>query len=254
MIGAFTQRFGPQAPSEGPAPALIALAGAGRAFDDGAIVALKSVDLAIAAGDCVAILGPSGSGKSSIVNLMSGIDRPTEGRILWNGAPVESRRTWARLRREEIGIVFQEFHLLPTLTARENVEMALMGRGIPAAEQHTRAATALERVGLAHRTTHLPHALSGGERQRVAIARAIVNAPRLLLADEPTGNLDSANAQVVADLLFTLQRETGMTLVLVTHDDQLASRCRRCVRIRDGAVVDDRLHAATGSSVTEAAE
>ena len=241
MIGVLKRLFGRDAPSEAAQPALIALAGVSRAFDDGAIVALKSVDLTITAGDCVAILGPSGSGKSSIVNLLSGIDWPTDGRVLWNGAPVESRRAWARLRREEIGIVFQEFHLLPTLTAHENVEMALIGRGIAAAERRTRAAGALERVGLAHRATHLPHALSGGERQRVAIARAIVNAPRLLLADEPTGNLDSANAQTVADLLFTLQRETGMTLVLVTHDDQLASRCRRRVRVRDGAVVDDRV-------------
>jgi putative ABC transport system ATP-binding protein len=253
MIGAFKRLFGRQQPSDGSSAALIALAGAGRAFDDGTIVALKAVD--------VAILGPSGSGKSSIVNLLSGIDRPTEGRILWHGAPVAARRAWARLRREEIGIVFQEFHLLPTLTAHENVEMALMGRGIPSNARRTRAAAALERVGLAHRTTHLPHALSGGERQRVAIARAIVNAPRLLLADEPTGNLDSVNTQAVADLLFTLQREAGMTLVLVTHDEQLASRCRRCVHIRDGAVVDDRIIAEAtaaiargGSTVTEAAE
>jgi len=242
MIGAFKRLFGSRTPNDPARPAMIALAGASRHFDDGAIVALKAVDLTIDSGDCVAILGPSGSGKSSIVNLLSGIDRPTGGEILWNGAPVESRRAWARLRREEIGIVFQEFHLLPTLTARENVEMALLGHGIPAAERRTRAAAALDRVGLAHRTTHLPHALSGGERQRVAIARAIVNAPRLLLADEPTGNLDSANTLAVADLLFTLQRETGMTLVLVTHDEKLAARCRRCVRIRDGAVVDDRVN------------
>jgi putative ABC transport system ATP-binding protein len=244
MIGVLKRLFGRRKPGDPPTPAMIALAGASRAFDDGAIVALKSVDLAIEGGECVAILGPSGSGKSSIVNLLSGIDRPTGGRVLWNGTPVASRRAWARLRRREIGIVFQEFHLLPTLTARENVEMALMGHGIPAEERRVRAETALGRVGLTPRINNLPHALSGGERQRVAIARAIVNAPRLLLADEPTGNLDSASTEAVADLLFNLQRDTGMTLVLVTHDEHLAARCRRCVRIRDGEVADDRVLAA----------
>jgi len=222
-------------------PPLVTLEGVSRAFDDGAIVALKSIDLKIPAGDCVAILGPSGSGKSSIVNLLSGIDRPTSGRILWNGTPVESRRAWSRLRRDGIGIVFQEFNLIPTLSAAENVEMALMGRGVAPGEQCARAQAALGRVGLAHRTRHLPHALSGGERQRVAIARAIVNAPSVLLADEPTGNLDSANAAAVADLLFCLQRDTGMTLVLVTHDESLAARCRRCVRVRDGEIAEDRI-------------
>ena len=224
-----------------PAP-LVALAGVSRSFDDGAIVALRSITLDIADGDCVAILGPSGSGKSSVVNLLSGIDRPSAGSVLWKGKPVTSRREWAQLRRGEIGIVFQEFHLLPTLTAAENVEMALIAGGVPASERAARARTALERVGLSHRLTHLPHALSGGERQRVAIARSIVNAPRLLLADEPTGNLDSANAALVADLLFKLQEDPGMTLVLVTHDEGLAARCRRCVRIKDGTVADDRIH------------
>jgi putative ABC transport system ATP-binding protein len=244
MIGILKRLFTRTTSSDFPAPPLIALDGVARAFDDGTIVALKSVDLAIHAGECVAILGPSGSGKSSVVNLLSGIDRPTAGRILWNGTPTKSRRAWARLRRNGIGIVFQEFNLLPTLTAGENVEMALMACGVPAEERRTRAAAALERVGLAHRVKHLPHALSGGERQRVAIARSIVNAPHLLLADEPTGNLDSANAEIVAELLFNLQRDTGMTLVLVTHDERLAARCRRCVRMRDGEVADDRIQAA----------
>ena len=237
MIASLARMTKPQ----DPAPPLVTLERVSRAFDDGAIVALKSIDLTIPAGDCVAILGPSGSGKSSIVNLLSGIDRPTSGRILWNGTPVESRRAWSRLRRDGIGIVFQEFNLIPTLSAAENVEMALMGRGVATGEQRARAQAALGRVGLAHRTRHLPHALSGGERQRVAIARAIVNAPSVLLADEPTGNLDSANAAAVADLLFDLQRDTGMTLVLVTHDESLAARCRRCVRVRDGEIAEDRI-------------
>jgi len=237
MIASLARMTKPQ----DPAPPLVTLERVSRAFDDGAIVALRSIDLAIPAGDCVAILGPSGSGKSSIVNLLSGIDRPTSGRILWNGTPVESRRAWSRLRRDGIGIVFQEFNLIPTLSAAENVEMALMGRGVAPGEQRARAQAALGRVGLAHRTRHLPHELSGGERQRVAIARAIVNAPSVLLADEPTGNLDSANAAAVADLLFELQRDTGMTLVLVTHDESLAARCRRCVRVRDGEIAEDRI-------------
>ena len=237
MIASLARMTKPQ----DPAPPLVTLERVSRAFDDGAIVALKSIDLKIPAGDCVAILGPSGSGKSSIVNLLSGIDRPTSGRILWNGTPVESRRAWSRLRRDGIGIVFQEFNLIPTLSAAENVEMALMGRGVAANQQRARAQAALGRVGLAHRMRHLPHALSGGERQRVAIARAIVNAPSVLLADEPTGNLDSANAAAVADLLFDLQRDTGMTLVLVTHDESLAARCRRCIRVRDGEIAEDRI-------------
>ena len=237
MIASLARMTKPQ----DPVPPLVTLEGVSRAFDDGAIVALRSIDLTIPAGDCVAILGPSGSGKSSIVNLLSGIDRPTSGRILWNGTPVESRRAWSRLRRDGIGIVFQEFNLIPTLSAAENVEMALMGRGVAANQQRARAQAALGRVGLAHRMRHLPHALSGGERQRVAIARAIVNAPSVLLADEPTGNLDSANAAAVADLLFCLQRDTGMTLVLVTHDESLAARCRRCIRVRDGEIAEDRI-------------
>ena len=239
MMGLLRRLFRRKAPDGLPTPPLIALAGVSRAFDDGAITALNAVDLAVHAGECVAILGPSGSGKSSIVNLLSGIDRPSGGRVLWNGRWIQSRRAWARLRRREIGIVFQEFNLLPTLTACENVEIALMGRGIAAGERRELADAALVRMGLAHRMEHVPHALSGGERQRVAIARAIVNAPRLLLADEPTGNLDSANADIVAELLFNLQRDGGMTLVLVTHDEELAERRLRCVRMRDGKVVAD---------------
>jgi putative ABC transport system ATP-binding protein len=256
MIGPLKRLVTRETPRDLPQAPLLMLKGVSRAFDDGTIVALRSVDLAIRTGDCVAIVGPSGSGKSSIVNLMSGIDSPTSGHIQWNGKPVRSRRAWARLRRNGIGIVFQEFNLLPTLTASENVEMALIGRGVAADERRARAQGALERVGLGHRVGHLPHALSGGERQRVAIARSIVNAPRLLLADEPTGNLDSANTEVVAELLFNLQRDTGMTLVLVTHDEHLAARCTRCVRIRDGKIVEDSIRlptvVTTGTTAPEA--
>jgi putative ABC transport system ATP-binding protein len=172
--------------------------------------------------------------------MMSGIDAPTGGRVMWRGEPVTSRRAWTRLRSQDIGIVFQEFNLLPTLTAIENVELAQFGRGRSAVERRSRAAAALERVGLGARLAHLPHALSGGERQRVAIARSVVNTPKLLLADEPTGNLDSTNADMIADLLIGLQEASQTTLVLVTHDETLARRCRRQIRIKDGSIVEDR--------------
>jgi putative ABC transport system ATP-binding protein len=235
------------APSTSATSQLVRLDGVSRAFDNGAVVALRNIDLGIAAGDSLAVVGASGSGKSSLINMMSGIDQPTAGRVLWNGQPVTSRRQWTALRARDIGIVFQEFHLLPTLTAIENIEVALFGRG-SAAQRRLRAAAALERVGLADRFHHLPHALSGGERQRVAIARSIVNGPKLLLADEPTGNLDSTNAGMVADLLLHLQATSDATLVLVTHDESLARRCRRQIRIRDGQIVDHHFDAASGAA------
>jgi putative ABC transport system ATP-binding protein len=219
---------------------LLALDHVVRSFDRGRITALAGLDLAIAAGDCVAVTGRSGSGKSCMVNIATGLDRPDSGRVLWQGREVASRQDWARLRRQEIGIVFQEFLLLPTLTAAQNVELALMGGGLDSRGQAARAVAALERVGLGQRATHLPSELSGGERQRVAIARALVREPMLLFADEPTGNLDSANADSIAALLFALQRERGMALVLVTHDRALAARCDRRVEMADGRVIRDQ--------------
>jgi putative ABC transport system ATP-binding protein len=168
--------------------------------------------------------------------------------VLWEGKVLRTRRDWAQLRRRHIGIVFQEFNLIPTLTALENVEIALFGRGLSASQRLTRAAVVLDRVGLEHRMHNRVTTLSGGERQRVAIARAIVNQPKLLLADEPTGNLDSVSAGNVADLMFRLHRDSGMTMILVTHDDGLAGRCRRRVRIRDGVIVEDRPEARAGRS------
>jgi predicted ABC-type transport system involved in lysophospholipase L1 biosynthesis ATPase subunit len=220
---------------------LIRLQDVERLYDDGAIVALKKVDLVIASGECVAILGPSGSGKSSLLNILCGIDTPSSGEVYWNDLPPRSRKEWAALRGSDIGIVFQEFNLLPTLTAIENVEMALLGRGISAASRRQRAIKALERVGLISRLDHMPHMLSGGERQRVAIARGIVNSPSLLLADEPTGNLDSNNAGLIIDLLLGLHEDTGMTLILITHDEAIAARCGRCIRMKDGEIAEDRL-------------
>ena len=229
---------------------LIRLESVERSYDDGAIVALKKVDLVIATGECLAILGPSGSGKSSLLNMLCGVDVPTSGQVYWNDLPIRSRKEWAALRAQEIGIVFQEFNLLPTMTAIENIEIALMGHRIPAASRRSRAIKAIERVGLMGRLDHLPSAMSGGERQRVAIARSVVNGPSLLLADEPTGNLDSVNAGLVIDLLLGLQEDTAMTLVLITHDENIAARCNRCVRIRDGAIVEDRRQAPSLQSST----
>jgi putative ABC transport system ATP-binding protein len=225
-------------PSAVSAP-LIALHTVSRLFDGGAIAALTGVDLNIEAGDCVAIVGASGSGKSSLINLLCGIDFPSAGVVLWEGRPVRTQRQWALLRRTQIGIVFQEFNLIPTLTALENVELALLGRGLSTVRRQTRAAILLERVGLEARMHNLVTTLSGGERQRVAIARAVANEPRLLLADEPTGNLDSANAVLVTDLLFKLRADRDVTIVLVTHDEELAARCARRVRIKDGQIVEN---------------
>jgi predicted ABC-type transport system involved in lysophospholipase L1 biosynthesis ATPase subunit len=220
---------------------LIALRDVSRTFDDGSVVALRAIDLSIGRGEFVSIVGRSGSGKSSLVHIMAGFDRPTSGAVSWQGREVADKRQWTALRRSSIGIVFQEFLLLPTLSALENVEIAMSGTGLSTAECRGRAAGLLERVGLGARMSHLPFALSGGERQRVAIARSLANRPILLLADEPTGNLDSANATAVLDLLLTLRTEAGMTLVLVTHDEAIAAQADRIVRIVDGQVASEPL-------------
>jgi putative ABC transport system ATP-binding protein len=215
---------------------LIRLERVSHSFDDGRIVALRDVDLTIGEGESVAIVGASGSGKSTLILLMCGIRVPVKGRVLWRGAPVTEPVQWTELRRTEIGIVFQEFNLFPTLTARENIEVAMFGTGLGRSERSCRSDAVLETVGLTERSTHLPHELSGGERQRVAIARSIINNPRLILADEPTGNLDSVNAKAILDLLFELKQARGATLVMVTHEPSYARRCARQIKIKDGQV------------------
>jgi putative ABC transport system ATP-binding protein len=218
--------------------ALITLEHVSREFDGGRIVALNDVNLTIEKGQSVSIVGTSGSGKTTLIMLMCGIMTPSAGKIRWNGEPVTTPKEWTNLRRSEIGIVFQDFNLFPTLSANENVEVATFGTGIDNRERKRRAEAALEAVGLKARATHLPHQLSGGERQRVAIARSIVNRPNLILADEPTGNLDSVNGAAIMDLLFDLHQARKVTLVLVTHDAHLASQCARQIRIKDGRVTE----------------
>jgi len=206
----------------------------GDAFVD----ALQGVDLEIARGEFVALVGPSGSGKSTVLNLIGGLDRPTAGEIWIDGKELSAsdEKALTHHRRQHVGFVFQSFNLLPRLTAEENVALPLMFSGIPEKERRARARELLERVGLAERLTHRPTQLSGGEQQRVAIARALVGQPALLLADEPTGNLDTTTGVEIMRLLKELNQEHGLTLLVVTHDPEVAAFADRVVRLRDGQV------------------
>jgi putative ABC transport system ATP-binding protein len=202
------------------------------------IPAVGGVTLTIAPGEYIALVGPSGCGKTTLLNLMAGIDRPTSGEV-WLDAELLDRLSDDRLtalRRSSVGIIYQFFNLLPTLTARENVALPLLLDGVSAEEISRRVTRQLERVGLTHRAHHWPHELSGGEQQRVAIARAIVAEPRIVLADEPTGNLDSAAGGAVLDLLEELNREHRQTIVLASHSAEAAQRAGRIVHLRDGKV------------------
>jgi putative ABC transport system ATP-binding protein len=207
-------------------------------LDGVAVEALRGVSLTIAPTDYVAIVGASGSGKSTLMHLLGGLDRPTGGRLLIGDRDVATLGPgeMARLRNETIGFVFQSFHLLARTTARDNVALPLVYRGIGRRERRARAAAMLDRVGLAHRLDHRPNQMSGGEQQRVAIARALVTGPSVLLADEPTGNLDTATGQSVLALLESLNAD-GVAVVLVTHDRDVAARARRQIVMRDGLIV-----------------
>jgi putative ABC transport system ATP-binding protein len=203
--------------------------------------ALRGVDIEIQKGEFVAIMGPSGSGKSTFMNLIGCLDTPTAGRYWLNGKLVSelSDDQLARVRNQEIGFVFQTFNLLPRATALHNVELPLIYAGLPARERKRRAEESLETVGLADRMTHKPPELSGGQRQRVAIARALVNEPALLLADEPTGNLDSVTSGEIMEVLAILNQSGGQTIVLVTHEHDIAAFAERQVHLHDGAVARD---------------
>jgi putative ABC transport system ATP-binding protein len=204
------------------------------------VEAIRGIDLEIKSGEFVAISGPSGSGKSTLLQLLGALDRPTDGVLLFEGRdlPRLADGELARLRLEAFGFVFQQFNLIPTLTAEENVEVALAPRGDSAARCRSRARFLLEEVGLAARRDHLPGQLSGGEQQRVAIARALANEPPVLLADEPTGNLDTATGEEVLRLLKRLSDEHGQTVVLVTHDASIADKAQRLLRMNDGRIAE----------------
>ncbi len=205
----------------------------------GGVDALRGVDLDVAEGEMLAVMGSSGSGKTTFLFLLGALDAPTRGEIAVDGRSLGtmSRADRVRYRRSSVGLVFQQYNLVTTLTAQENVELPLRYAGVRGAEARRRAGELIERVGLRDRRDHLPEALSGGEQQRAAVARALAARPRLLLADEPTGNLDTQNAGTVIALIEELRRETGLTVLLVTHNPEIAAHAQRSIRMADGRVV-----------------
>jgi ABC-type lipoprotein export system ATPase subunit len=217
-----------------------------REFDEGHVRALRGVSFSINEGEFVAITGPSGCGKSTLLQLLGALDRPTSGTLLYRGRSVPDDPHPAAYRAREIGFIFQAFHLLPTFTALENVQIPMFETDRSVVERRERASELLKLVGLEHRLDHFPSTLSGGERQRVAIARSLANEPALLLADEPTGNLDSENAHEVLDLIIRLQQEHSRTMMLVTHDPSIAARAGRILRMMDGRIVSDQIAAEAG--------
>jgi ABC-type lipoprotein export system ATPase subunit len=220
---------------------------------EGLVRAIDDVDLEVARGEALAVMGPSGCGKSTLLHLLGGLDRPSAGELWLDGKRIDrlGERALSDLRRRQIGFVFQAFHLMDELTARENIELPALVAGRSPGQARRLASALLDRVGLADRAAHLPSALSGGQRQRVAIARALVNEPLVVLADEPTGNLDSAATLDVLRLFENL-RASGQTLVIVTHDDRVAATADRLVSMRDGALVEEmRLAGGSGRNVAD---
>jgi ABC-type lipoprotein export system ATPase subunit len=230
---------------------MIEVSGVNKTFylGDSAVHALDGVELRIEQGDYLSVMGPSGSGKSTLLNMLGLLDRPDDGSYFLNGVDTMSldENERARLRREQIGFVFQSYHLIPRLTARENIELPLMLAGVAAKQRHAEVGTILQNLGIARRAHHLPKQLSGGERQRVAIGRSIVMKPSILLADEPTGNLDTRSGSEVTEILEELNRQ-GITLLVVTHDHHMGDRARRRIRMVDGAIASDHVQRQTGEN------
>ena len=214
-------------------------AGLTKHYDDGQVQALRGVDFRISQGEFVAVIGQSGSGKSTLLQMLGALDRPSGGMLNYRGQSLAGMRDPAAYRAHQIGFIFQSFHLLPTFTALENVQIPMFEGHRPHAERKHRAIELLKAVGLEKRINHFPSKMSGGERQRVAIARSLANGPTVLLADEPTGNLDSENADMILDLIVRLQEEQNMTMVLVTHDMGVARRAHRAIQMRDGHIIAD---------------
>jgi putative ABC transport system ATP-binding protein len=218
-------------------PAMIVVDRVSKYYPDGQVRALDDVSLSICRHEYVAIMGPSGSGKSTLLNLLGGLDQPTDGNIQFENQSLATMGDPDGFRSSKIGFVFQSFYLLPTLTAQENVQVPMFEGPLPARRRRAKAQELLELVGVAHRATHLPRQLSVGERQRVAVARSLANDPLLLLADEPTGNLDSQTAEQILDLFDQLHAERQMAIVMITHDAKAAKRAERTVLLRDGRIV-----------------
>jgi putative ABC transport system ATP-binding protein len=207
-----------------------------KSYDEGRIEALRGVDLAIEAGEFLAISGPSGSGKSTLLQLLGGLDTPTSGEVLFRNARLGSAIDLDTYRSKSVGFIFQAFHLMPTLRVLENVQVPMLALNPTPPKRAERALTLLREMGLEHRLRQYPNELSAGERQRVAIARALANEPEILLADEPTGNLDSANSARIMEILTGIQKQRGMTLIVVTHENEIAHSAARQIRLRDGRI------------------
>jgi ABC-type lipoprotein export system ATPase subunit len=222
-----------------PAAPLFQAVNLSKEYDGGKVQALRGVDFEIREGEFASIIGRSGSGKSTLLQLLGGLDRPSGGTLNFRGQSMVAMGDLSEYRAKRIGFVFQAFHLLPTFTAMENVQIPMFEMGWPAARRKEVASELLNSVGLGHRLDHLPTKLSGGERQRVAIARSLANSPSVLLADEPTGNLDTDNAKLILDLLVKVRTDRKMSMILVTHDPVIARMADRVIHVKDGRVVPE---------------